>query len=351
MNHKILDNIIIELQNINVTFKSAEGQPLKAVSDASLKVTKGEIFGIVGSSGAGKSTLARVINLLQPPTSGNVLIDNKDITAYKGDELRNLRLRIGMIFQHFNLISGLTVENNVAFNLKAAGCPKDKIHSRVLEVLELVGLSDKLKTYPSRLSGGQKQRVAIARALANNPELLICDEATSALDPKTTEEIIELLNDINKKLKVTIVFITHQMEVAKKLFNRIAVMDSGRIVEVDNTYSIFSNPSNQITRSLVSRVTDIEIPDELEISDDSHLVKIFYAGEKAYNPIISNLSKKFSVDLSILSGKIEYINKKPLGILLISISGKNEERLNAIEYLRDKTTKIEIIEKRDENGK
>jgi len=248
-------------------------------------------------------------------------------------------------------ISGSTVEDNVAFNLKAAGYPKSEIHSRVVELLNLVGLSDKLKSYPSKLSGGQKQRVAIARALANDPELLICDEATSALDPKTTDGIITLLNDINKTLKVTIVFITHQMDVAKKLFNRIAVMDSGNIVEVKDTYSLFRNPSHPITKSLVASVLDIEIPDELVISKDSHLVKLFYAGEGAYNPIISNLSKKFSVDLSILSGKIEYINKKPLGILLVSIFGVESERLKAIEYLQDNTTKVELIKKGEHDGK
>ncbi|MCK9191574.1 MAG: methionine ABC transporter ATP-binding protein [Sphaerochaetaceae bacterium] len=351
MNQDILNNPIIELQNINVTFKSAEGNPLVAVSDVSLKVDRGEIFGIVGSSGAGKSTLARVVNLLQKPTDGKVLIDGQNITDYRGDELRKLRLRIGMIFQHFNLISGLSVEDNVAFNLKAAGYPKSDIHSRVVELLNLVGLSDKLKSYPSKLSGGQKQRVAIARALANNPELLICDEATSALDPKTTDEIVSLLNDINKKLKITIVFITHQMEVAKKLFNRIAVMDSGKIVEINSTYSLFSNPTSHVSEALVSTVLDIEIPEELELSEESHLVKILYAGGGAYNPIISNLSKTFDVDLSILSGKIEYINKKPLGILLVSIIGEESERLKAIEYLKDNTTKVELIEKRDNNGK
>ncbi|MBK5201367.1 MAG: methionine ABC transporter ATP-binding protein [Spirochaetaceae bacterium] len=351
METKILDNPIIELKDIDVYFKSAEGNSLKAVSHASLKVTKGEIFGIVGSSGAGKSTLARVINLLQPPTSGRVLIDGFDITDNRGNDLRALRLRIGMIFQHFNLISGSTVEENISFNLKAASYPKSEIHSRVVELLKLVGLSDKLKSYPSQLSGGQKQRVAIARALANNPELLICDEATSALDTKTTEGIITLLNDINKKLKVTIVFITHQMDVAKKLFNKIAVMDSGKIVEVNDTYSLFSNPSNPITKSLVSSVLDIEIPEELVISKDSHLIKLFYAGEGAYNPIISNLSKNFSVDLSILSGKIEYINKKPLGILLVSIFGEESERLKAIQYLKDNTTKVELIKKGEHYGK
>ena len=351
MDNKILDNPIIELKDINVTFKSAEGNPLKAVSHASLKVTKGEIFGIVGSSGAGKSTLARVINLLQPPTSGKVLIDGIDITDYRGNDLRKLRLRIGMIFQHFNLISGSTVEDNVSFNLNAASYPKAEIHSRVVELLNLVGLSDKLKAYPSKLSGGQKQRVAIARALANNPELLICDEATSALDPKTTDEIITLLSDINKKLKVTIVFITHQMEVAKKLFNRIAVMDDGDIVEVNDTYSIFSNPSNPKTKALVASVIDFEMPEELEISENTHLLKLFYAGDGAYNPVISNLSKHFNVDLSILSGKIEYINKKPLGILLVSIIGDEIDRLKAIDYLRDNTTKIELVEKRENHGK
>lgn len=346
MNEIAKNSTIIELNSINVTFKGEEGQSLKAVSDASVKVKRGEIFGIVGSSGAGKSTLARVINLLQVPTSGQVLIDNIDVSNYRGDDLRKLRLKIGMIFQQFNLISGLNVEDNVAFNLKAASTNKSEIKKRVVEVLNLVGLNDKLSSYPSKLSGGQKQRVAIARALANNPEILICDEATSALDPKTTDEIIDLLRDINRKLGVTIVFITHQMEVAKKLFDRVAVMDSGKVIEVNDAYSIFSNPKNEYTRSLVSSITDIEIPKELELSDDSHLLKLFYAGDKAYNPIISNLSKNFDVELSILSGKIEYINKKPLGLLLVSIVGKENERLKALEYLILNITKVETIDRR-----
>lgn len=351
MANETFDNPIIELKDINVTFKSAEGNALKAVSNASLRVKKGEIFGIVGSSGAGKSTLARVINLLQAPTSGRVLIDGIDISDYKGNDLRRLRTRIGMIFQHFNLISGSTVEDNIAFNLKAADYPKSEISSRVIELLNLVGLSDKLKAYPSKLSGGQKQRVAIARALANNPELLICDEATSALDPKTTDEIISLLNEINKKLKVTIVFITHQMDVAKKLFNRIAVMESGNIVEVNDTYEIFSNSTNENTKSLVDSIINVEMPYQSIVSDNSHILKILYAGERAYNPIISNLSKNYNVDLSILSGKIEYIDKKPLGILIVSLTGEECERLKAIDYLIENTTRVEIIKKREQDEK
>lgn len=351
MNKDIKINPIIELRDIDVNFKSADGNDFSAVSKASLSIAKGEIFGIVGSSGAGKSTLARVINLLQPPSSGSVLIDGVDITNYRGNDLRGLRLRVGMIFQHFNLISGSSVKDNIAFNLKAASYPKDKIHSRVVELLNLVGLSDKLNSYPSSLSGGQKQRVAIARALANNPELLICDEATSALDPKTTDEIVALLNDINKKLKVTIVFITHQMEVAKKLFNRIAVMDSSHIVEINDTYSIFSNPQNNITASLVESVLSIEIPEELEINEDTNLLKIVYAGDGAYKSIISTLAKTYDVELSILSGKIEYINKNPLGILLVSLSGEKDERDRAIEYLVSNTSKVELINRGEKNGK
>ncbi len=333
---------MIVLDKINVVFKQ-KGRTLHAVENASLSIGKGEIFGIVGPSGAGKSTLVRVINLLQPPSSGNVIIGEQNITRYKGAELRKVRLRIGMIFQHFNLISGATVYDNIAFALKANNCPKEKIHTRVTELLAQVNLSDKAHVYPANLSGGQKQRVAIARALANDPEILLCDEATSALDLENTEEIIRILRRINRENPITIVFITHEMDVAKKLFDRIAVMAEGKIVETGDTYQIFTEPQHPMTRSLVERVLNIEVPEHLETAPNEVLLKITYTGERAYEPLISRVSKDFDVLVDILHGKIEYIHSKPLGILLIKLSGIPEEVAKAKAYIAGQVFKIEEL--------
>lgn len=247
---------MIELKNIDVTFQNGSHE-FKAVDNVSLKINKGEIFGIVGPSGAGKSTLVRVINLLQRPTNGEVIIEGSDITKFNRKQLRKTRLNIGMIFQHFNLISGSTIAENVAFSLYANNYPKDKIKDRVKELLEIVHLPEKADAYPANLSGGQKQRVAIARALANNPDILLCDEATSALDIENTEEIVELLREINEKTHITIVFITHEMDVAKKLFDRIAFMEDGKLKEVTDIYSAFANPKSDIAKSLVQRVLNV----------------------------------------------------------------------------------------------
>lgn len=253
---------MIELKNISVDFKD-KGQIVHAVDNVSLNINKGEVFGIVGLSGAGKSTLVRVINLLQKPTNGEVIIDGENITNLKSNELRKKRLKIGMIFQHFNLISGKTIYENIEFVLKADNYPKEKRKDRIEELLELVNLKDKRDSYPASLSGGQKQRAGIARALANNPEILLCDEATSALDLENTDEIITLLKNIKEKTNITIVFITHEMDVAKRLFDKVAVMSNGEIVEINDVYSIFANPIHQVTKSLIERNAKIELPKEV----------------------------------------------------------------------------------------
>lgn len=336
-----LNDSFIELKNVSVRFLNKQNVELSAVSDFSLKIRKGEILGIIGSSGAGKSTLARNINLLQKPSEGEVYFKGERITDYKGKDLRRIRQKMGMIYQHFNLINRATVRDNIAFNLLACNYEKAKIDDRIDELLELVGLSDKRESYPSQLSGGQKQRVAIARSLSNNPEVLICDEATSALDPETSQEITKLIKKINSKLKITVVFITHQMEIAKDLFDRIVVMDSGKLIEVNDSYSIFTNQEKEETRQLIKKITDLKIPEAVLRNNKGPFYKITYIGEKAFLPIISNTVKNYNVDISIIHGKIEYINNKPFGILIITIAGEKLE--SAITYLQSNTTSFEHL--------
>lgn len=316
---------MIKLENISVTFNDGKNK-LDAVKNVNLTINKGEVFGIVGLSGAGKSTLVRVINLLQKPSEGRVIINDKDITKLNSKELRSLRLRVGMIFQHFNLISGKTIYENIEFVLKANNYPKSKRKERIEYLLDLVNLSDKKDVYPVNLSGGQKQRVGIARAIANDPEILLCDEATSALDLENTEEILTLLKDIKDKLGITIVFITHEMEVAKKLFNRVAVMSNGEVVEVNDVYSIFSKPQHEVTKSLVSKNSNLRLPEVVRRDlVKGKLYKVNYIGETSLSPIISEAAKKFNTQISIIHGKIDYIDGKPLGSLLIDIIGDDKE--------------------------
>ena len=324
---------MIKLENISVTFNDGKNK-LDAVKNVTLTINRGEVFGIVGLSGAGKSTLVRVINLLQKPYEGRVIIQDKDITKLNSKELRSLRLKVGMIFQNFNLISGKTIYENIEFVLKANNYPKNKMKERIEYLLDLVNLSDKKDVYPANLSGGQKQRVGIARAIANDPEILLCDEATSALDLENTEEILTLLKDIKEKLGITIVFITHEMEVAKKLFNRVAVMSSGEVVEVNDVYSIFSKPQHEVTKSLVSKNSNLRLPEVVRRDlVKGRLYKVNYIGQTSLNPIISEAAKKFNTQISIIHGKIDYIDGKPLGSLLIDIIGDDQEIENTRAYI------------------
>lgn len=333
---------MIELRNIDVAFGQKDHE-FKAVDDVSLTIEKGEIFGIVGPSGAGKSTLVRVINLLQRPTKGQVLIEGEDITKLNRKELRKVRLNIGMIFQHFNLISGSTIAENVAFSLYANNYPKDKIKERVRELLELVHLPEKADAYPANLSGGQKQRVAIARALANNPEILLCDEATSALDLENTEEIVSLLKEINEKTHITIVFITHEMEVAKKLFDRIAFMEQGKLKEVTDIYSAFTEPQSEIAKSLVERVLNVNVPEGLTVKEDEELLRLSYTGDDSYDPVISMASKNYDITMDIINGKVDDIHNKPFGMLVVILRGKAEERARALSYIEKNVYKLEKL--------
>ncbi|MBC5630726.1 ATP-binding cassette domain-containing protein [Clostridium sp. NSJ-6] len=324
---------MIKLENISVTFNDGKNK-LDAVKNVTLTINRGEVFGIVGLSGAGKSTLVRVINLLQKPSEGRVIIQDKDITKLNSKELRSLRLKVGMIFQHFNLISGKTIYENIEFVLKANNYPKNKMKERIEYLLDLVNLSDKKDVYPANLSGGQKQRVGIARAIANDPEILLCDEATSALDLENTEEILTLLKDIKEKLGITIVFITHEIEVAKKLFNRVAVMSSGEVVEVNDVYSIFSKPQHEVTKSLVSKNSNLRLPEVVRRDlVKGRLYKVNYIGQTSLKPIISEAAKKFNTQINIIHGKIDYIDGKPLGSLLIDIIGDDQEIENTRAYI------------------
>lgn len=333
----------IELNDLSVSFKQ-KNKTVHAVQEVSLKVEKGEIYGIVGLSGAGKSTLVRTINLLQTPTSGQVLIDGQDITQLSKQELRKTRQKIGMIFQHFNLISNKTIAQNLTFALKAAQYPKAERASRVTELLTIVGLEDKANVYPANLSGGQKQRVGIARALANQPEILLCDEATSALDIETTEEILTILKEINQKFGITILFITHEMNVAKKLFHRIAVMDEGIVVEEGSAFDLFSNPKAELTKRLVRRSLSLEIPAELLNNlNDGELINIHYQGSNAFSPIISTLSKELDVYFSIIHGKVDYIDGKPIGVLLVHITGNPQEISKSIDIIQQNVFMLERL--------
>ncbi|MBW3095189.1 ATP-binding cassette domain-containing protein [Bifidobacterium sp. 64T4] len=326
---------VIELRDVSVTFRE-RGRTVEAVKHVSLSVDKGEIFGIVGFSGAGKSTLVRTINLLERPTGGSVFIDGKDITNVNGADLRDLRKRIGFIFQGFNLITNVTVGKNIEFALKAGGYPKDQWAGRVRELLALVGLENKIDSYPSSLSGGQKQRVSIARALANKPEILLCDEATSALDLETTEGILELLRHINKELGITIVFITHQLDVAKSIFDRVAVMENGVVVEQGDTFDVFSAPKHPTTKALVERYLGIAVPPQLVPSlPDGTIVELRYKGESALEPLISAVAQRYGVTIDVLHANVEYFGAQAIGILIVLVAGGGDALGQALVDLRE----------------
>lgn len=334
---------MIEVKNLVKVYDTKKGS-VTGVDDVSLKVEKGEIYGIVGYSGAGKSSLLRCLNLLEKPTSGEVFIEGVELTSLGKGDLRKSRLKIGMIFQHFHLVSAKTVSENITFALKAAGTPKTEINERVLELLHMVGLSDKKDVYPAQLSGGQKQRVGIARALANNPTVLLCDEATSALDPSTTRSILSLLKKINRELGITIVLITHEMEVVKTICDRMAVMQDGKIIEEGNVYDVFANPQEPLTKDFVNSILQFELPERLMKEREGKLIKIYFQGEIAEQGVISDVFQKFKVSGNILHGKIEYIQEIPLGIFIMEVSGETLEIDRAIDYIAARTRNLEVIE-------
>ena len=331
---------MIQLDHIDVTFQQKKRQ-IQAVKDVTLHIQEGDIYGIVGYSGAGKSTLVRVINLLQVPTSGKIIVDgdvlfDKKVTL-TAEQLRRKRQDIGMIFQHFNLMSQLTAEENVAFALKHSGLSKEEKKEKVHTLLELVGLADRAENYPSQLSGGQKQRVAIARALANDPKILISDESTSALDPKTTKQILTLLQDLNQKLGLTIVFITHEMQIIKDIANCVAVMQDGQLIEEGSVLDIFSNPQQDLTKDFISTATGIdEAMDKIEqqeivkhLASNSLLVQMKYAGTSTDEPLLNEIYKHHQVTANILYGNIEILGGTPVGELVVVLSGQKENLVAA----------------------
>ena len=315
-----------------------------AVKNVDLEIKKGDIFGIIGLSGAGKSSLIKLINRLEEPTSGKVIIDGVDITSLSKTELLEKRKKIGMIFQHFNLLSSRTVGENVAFALEIAKWDKNKIQERVKDLLELVELSDKINYYPNQLSGGQKQRVAIARALANNPDILLSDEATSALDPKTTKSILELIKSIQKKLGLTVVMITHQMEVIKEICNKVAVMSGGQIVEKGGVHHIFSDPQSDITKELISYLPSTDEKGiEVMKHKGQHIVKLKFLGVIAEEPIISQATRKFDIDLNIISGSIDNLSTIQVGHLYVELVGNFEKQKQAIKWFEESGVIVEVI--------
>lgn len=333
---------MIEIRNLSKVYNTKKGE-VKGVDEVSLTIQKGEIFGIVGYSGAGKSSLLRCINLLERPTSGRISIEGTDLTSLKGEKLRLARLKIGMIFQHFYLISQKTVFENVAFSLKAAKTPANKIKERVEELLEMVGLADKRDVYPSQLSGGQKQRVAIARALANNPTVLLCDEATSALDPTTTKSILNLLKKINRELNITIVLITHEMNVVKEICNRMAIMQAGQVIEEGSVYDIFASPEAALTKEFISSVVSFDIPNEILNRCDGPIVKVTFKGAVAGEGVIADTLQKFDVKGNFLHGSIEYIQEMPLGIFIMELKGEKSEVQGALDYIENRAAIVEVL--------
>lgn len=341
---------MVKIEALSKVYLTRDGGQIRALEDINLDIPDGEIFGIIGLSGAGKSTLIRCINLLERPTTGRVIVDGRELTALPASELRHARRQIGMIFQHFNLLSSRTVAGNVAFPLEIAGVPRAAARQRVNNLLEMVGLTEKADVYPAELSGGQKQRVGIARALASEPRLLLCDEPTSALDPQTTASILGLLLKINKKLGLTIIIITHEMQVIKETCDRVAVIDQARIVETGSVLDVFTAPRTKTARGFVKSVLNPSIPDEVRPNHShppgppgSRLVRISFIGQSAGQPVISSMIKEYGIHANILFGKIDHIKSTPFGTLTLELIGPPADTEAAIGFLHKQQLSIEVL--------
>ncbi|WP_053360477.1 methionine ABC transporter ATP-binding protein [Bacillus sp. FJAT-27251] len=338
---------MISIKDVIKTYASRSGD-VKAVDKVNLEIEEGEIFGVIGYSGAGKSTLIRMLNGLEIPTEGTINVAGREVSRIKGAELRRARQEISMIFQHFNLLWSRTVAENIAFPLEIAGVAKQEREKRVNELISLVGLDGRGEAYPSQLSGGQKQRVGIARALANNPKVLLCDEATSALDPQTTDSILDLLVDINRRLGLTIVLITHEMHVIRKICHRVAVMEGGRIVESGPVLNVFKNPQQPITKRFVQQVTEPEETKEtvehlLQRYPHGKVVQLTFVGEGAEQPLITNTIRNYPVMVNILQGKITQTQEGAYGTLFIHLDGDEEVSQAAIKYMSSQGVGVEVI--------
>lgn len=342
---------MIELKSVSKTFIS-DKKEVHAVDQVDLTINNGDIFGIIGFSGAGKSTLVRCINLLERPTEGRVLVNGQELTALSPKKLREARKKIGMIFQHFNLMPSRTIGGNVAYPLKGSGLSKEQIREKVRSLLTLVGIADKENAYPSQLSGGQKQRAAIARALANDPKILLCDEATSALDPQTTKSILNLLKKLNESLGITIVVITHEMAVVKEICSRVAVMDHGRVVEEGEVFSVFAAPKEKLTRDFIKTTSNLQKIEELvaehspvtALKPGERIVRLSYVEKNASEPLISTVTQKFGVILNIIFADVEIVQNAPIGGTVAIISGESGQIDAALAYLREKNVGVEVIE-------
>ena len=341
---------MIHLEKISKIFPTGSGE-VRAVREVSLDIKQGEIFGIIGFSGAGKSTLVRCINLLERPTEGTVTVDGTELTGLDEKQLREVRRKIGMISQHFNLLRSRTVYDNIAFPLKKSKLSKEEKHQKISSLLELVGLSDKKDAYPSQLSGGQKQRVAIARALANDPKVLLCDEATSALDPQTTKSILHLLKQVNETLGITIVVITHEMAVVKDICDRVAIMELGRVVEEGTTEDVFVHPKEKVTRDFIGTASNVDKIYELidqgndltKLEKGEKMVMLTYSANNAGTPVISYLAEAFNVTANIIYGNIDILKGKTIGKLVVTLSGEPENLEKALAYIKERKVELEVI--------
>ena len=340
---------MIILRHVSKNYTTPDGS-IPALHDINLEVMPGEIFGIIGKSGAGKSTLIRCVNLLEKPTAGQVIVNNEELMSLSTGALRAARRKIGMIFQHFNLLASRTVYDNIAFPLELAGMPRDAMKKRILPLLELTGLTDKKNHYPLQLSGGQQQRVAIARALACEPHVLLCDEATSALDPETTSSILQLLKNIRDQLNLTILLITHEMSVIKVCCDRVGILESGKLIETNEVGEFFAYPKTETAKNFIFSSMSIALPTAIQeyvlpvAKADTHpLLRLWFMPDTATQPIIAQLINQFGWRINILQGNLEYIKKHAMGILVLAVDGEKNQLAAGIAYLKQAGVNPEVI--------
>ncbi len=340
---------MIKLNNISKSFNLKSGQ-VSALRNVNLNVAKGEIFGVIGKSGAGKSTLVRCVNLLERPDQGEVLVDKKALLKLSADELRQARHNIGMVFQHFNLLESRSVYENISLPLELMKKSKQEIKTAIAPLLELVGLQDRASSYPSQLSGGQKQRVAIARALATKPKVLLCDEMTSALDPETTQSILDLVQSINAEMHLTILLITHEMGVIKRICDKVAVLDKGTVIEQGDVLQIFRQPKHPMTKSLTQAAFHLELPPILQqkirvdsVTDGYTLLRISFEGDAAAQPLMNDLIRNFNLSINILQSNIEMLHAKPVGMMLVAARASPDEIKQAIAHMLQTGLTVEVV--------
>lgn len=340
---------MIQLENVSKIFNKGK-EAIHALSGINLSIPAGQIFGVIGHSGAGKSTLIRMVNLLERPSSGSIIVNEQNLTTLSGKKLTHARRQIGMIFQHFNLLSSRTVFENIALPLELEGISSAEKTARITKLLELVGLSDKTHAYPSELSGGQKQRVAIARALANNPQVLLCDEATSALDPETTRSILSLLKEINQQFNLTILLITHEMEVVKQICHHVAVISEGKLIEQAPVSELFSNPQTDVARNFIHSSLNLTIPDDYQArlssissEDKCPLIKLEFTGQSVDAPLLSQVTHLFNVNTNIISAQMDCVGGVKFGFLLTEVQGNTNDIEKAIQFLIQHHVKVEVL--------